>query len=148
MKNLPDKKRLLINFSMCKNWEEKYLYIIDLGYLLPTFPEKMRIDQYLVPGCQSQVWIVVLIEIIQYKRVVRFYGDSDALIVKGLIALIFIIYKDKDLQEIVNLDIREILKFLELDKYLTSFRIQGINSILNAIHNQITVLNNGNEIKF
>ena len=89
MAALPDKDKLLRNFSRCANWEEKYLYIIELGQrLAPLSPEEHSV-QNIIQGCQSQVWIVMDQD---PTGVITLRGDSDAAIVKGLIAVVFILY--------------------------------------------------------
>jgi hypothetical protein len=80
MANLPDKDNLVRNFSRCLNWEEKYLYVIELGAKLPPLDEAERQAGNLISGCQSQVWIVMRLD---EQGQVEFHGDSDAAIVKG-----------------------------------------------------------------
>lgn len=89
MTALPDKDKLLRNFSRCANWEEKYLYIIELGQRLAPLSDAERSPQNIIQGCQSQVWIVMAQD---PSGVVTLRGDSDAAIVKGLIAVVFILY--------------------------------------------------------
>ncbi|MDR8378334.1 cysteine desulfuration protein SufE, partial [Acinetobacter baumannii] len=81
--------KLLRNFSRCANWEEKYLYIIELGQRLPPLSAEEHSPQNIIQGCQSQVWIVMAQD---PSGVVTLRGDSDAAIVKGLIAVVFILY--------------------------------------------------------
>ncbi|WP_367670567.1 cysteine desulfuration protein SufE [Sodalis-like secondary symbiont of Drepanosiphum platanoidis] len=130
---LPNKKKLLYNFSRCYNWEEKYIYIIELSKKLSLFPEKFRIKKYLISGCQSQVWIVLTSN---KKGIAKFYGDSDASIVKGLIAIIFIIFEGINVKKIIKEDIQYYLKKLNLNKYLTPSRSYGIQSIIETIYMQ------------
>lgn len=102
MAALPDKDKLLRNFSRCANWEEKYLYIIELGQrLAPLSPEEHSV-QNIIQGCQSQ-----------FDRdgpdptgVITLRGDSDAAIVKGLIAVVFILYDRMTAQDITEFDVR------------------------------------------
>lgn len=86
---LPDKEKLLRNFLRCANWEEKYLYIIELGQRLPELRAEDRSPQNSIQGCQSQVWIVMRQNA---QGIIELQGDSDAAIVKGLIAVVFILY--------------------------------------------------------
>lgn len=86
---LPDKEKLLRNFLRCANWEEKYLYIIELGQRLPELRDEDRSPQNSIQGCQSQVWIVMRQNA---QGIIELQGDSDAAIVKGLIAVVFILY--------------------------------------------------------
>ncbi len=103
MAALPDKDKLLRNFSRCANWEEKYLYIIELGQrLAPLSPEEHSV-QNIIQGCQSQVWIVMDQD---PTGVITLRGDSDAAIVKGLIAVVFILYDRMSVQDITEFDVR------------------------------------------
>ncbi|MCC3870520.1 aminotransferase class V-fold PLP-dependent enzyme, partial [Terrisporobacter mayombei] len=82
---LPDKEKLLRNFLRCANWEEKYLYIIELGQRLPELRDEDRSPKNSIQGCQSQVWIVMRQNA---QGIIELQGDSDAAIVKGLIAVV------------------------------------------------------------
>ncbi|ADV33760.1 cysteine desulfuration protein sufE [Candidatus Blochmanniella vafra str. BVAF] len=143
---LPTKNQLLKNFYSCANWEEKYLYIIDLGKLLPIFPERFRTTKYLIKNCQSNTWIA-LIPILNKKpdqhlnknqntSFVKFYGDSDSVIIKGIITIIFIVYQNLSIESIINFDIRHFLTQLALNQHLTISRSQGVYSILDDIQTQ------------
>lgn len=90
MASLPEPEKLLRNFSRCNNWEEKYLYIIELDGRLDPLPEQWRQPENLIAGCQSQVWIVMTRD--EQGHLV-FSGDSDAAIVKGLVAVVFSLYQ-------------------------------------------------------
>ncbi len=81
MAALPDKEKLVRNFNRCANWEEKYLYIIELGQRLPALSPEAHNADNLIQGCQSQVWIVMQRN---DEGVIELTGDSDAAIVKGL----------------------------------------------------------------
>ncbi|AIN47378.1 cysteine desulfuration protein SufE [Candidatus Palibaumannia cicadellinicola] len=137
MTNIPNKDKLLRNFSRCHNWEDKYLYIIELGKRLPPLPSGTRTTDYLITGCQSQVWIVI--ETNDHGDV-QFYGDSDAAIIKGLIATVFIIYNGLTLAEIIKLDISLFFHELSLIQHLTSYRSQGLEAMVLAIRAQARAL--------
>ncbi|CAD83430.1 SufE protein probably involved in Fe-S center assembly [Candidatus Blochmanniella floridana] len=136
----PTKEQLLKNFFSCMTWEEKYLYIIDLGKLLPRFPEDFRTQQYLVSGCQSRTWITIT----NYSHYnssnndfLDFYGDSDSTIIKGVITIIFSLYQNLNIKSIVKLDVYNFLNQLKLNQHVTITRVQGIYSIINTIKMQI-----------
>ncbi|WP_074011873.1 cysteine desulfuration protein SufE [Candidatus Sodalis sp. SoCistrobi] len=133
MANLPDKDKLLRNFSRCGNWEEKYLYIIELGGQLPPLSAEMRTPDNLIAGCQSQVWIVLST---QADGSVQLYGDSDAAIVKGLIAMVFILYQGLTPAEIVTYDVRPFFDALALTQHLTPSRSQGLEAMVRGIRAQ------------
>lgn len=116
MAHLPDKDKLVRNFSRCLNWEEKYLYVIQLGSQLPPLDESERQAANLISGCQSQVWIVMSNNA---QGQVEFHGDSDAAIVKGLLAVVFIVYHQLTPQQILNLDVRPFFSELALSQHLT-----------------------------
>lgn len=140
MQTLPTKSKLLSNFLSCTNWEEKYMYIIDLGKLLSKFPKNMRTKEFLISGCQSQTWIALTIPLINPKNIhifytysTKLYGDSDSSIVKGIISIIFSVYQGLNLQKIIDLNITPFLEQLELNQNLTISRSQGIQEILKSI---------------
>lgn len=130
MATLPDKEKLLKNFSRCANWEEKYLYIIELGGRLPALPEAEHKPENTIQGCQSQVWIVMRQ---QADGVIALEGDSDAAIVKGLIAVVFILYQQMTAQDIVAFDVRPWFEKLSLAQHLTPSRSQGLEAMIRSI---------------
>ncbi|HDT0533669.1 TPA: cysteine desulfuration protein SufE [Klebsiella quasipneumoniae subsp. similipneumoniae] len=130
MTALPDKDKLLRNFSRCANWEEKYLYIIELGQRLAPLSDAERSPQNIIQGCQSQVWIVMAQD---PSGVVTLRGDSDAAIVKGLIAVVFILYDQMTAQDIVEFDVRPWFEKMALTQHLTPSRSQGLEAMIRAI---------------
>ncbi|AGP44267.1 cysteine desulfuration protein SufE [Serratia plymuthica] len=137
MANLPDKDKLVRNFSRCLNWEDKYLYVIELGARLPALAEDERQASNLISGCQSQVWIVMRTD--EQGRV-EFHGDSDAAIVKGLLAVVFILYHQMTPQQITELDVRPFFAELALSQHLTPSRSQGLEAMIRAIRSKATQL--------
>ncbi len=133
MAALPDKDKLLRNFSRCANWEEKYLYIIELGQRLAPLSEDAHNPENIIQGCQSQVWIVM-------KRSadgrIALHGDSDAAIVKGLIAVVFILYHQMTAQDILAFDVRPWFEKMALTQHLTPSRSQGLEAMIRAIRAQ------------
>jgi cysteine desulfuration protein SufE len=137
MAHLPDKDKLVRNFSRCLNWEEKYLYVIELGSQLPPLDESERQAANLISGCQSQVWIVMSNNA---EGRVEFHGDSDAAIVKGLLAVVFIVYHQLTLQQILDLDVRPFFSELALSQHLTPSRSQGLEAMIRAIRSKASQL--------
>jgi cysteine desulfuration protein SufE len=133
MANLPDKEKLVRNFSRCLNWEDKYLYVIELGAKLPALDDTERQAGNLISGCQSQVWIVMQLG---EQGQVEFHGDSDAAIVKGLLAVVFILYHQMTPQQIIELDVRPFFAELALSQHLTPSRSQGLEAMIRAIRSQ------------
>ena len=137
MAALPDKDKLLRNFSRCANWEEKYLYIIELGQrLAPLSPEEHSV-QNIIQGCQSQVWIVMAQS---DDGTIELRGDSDAAIVKGLIAVVFILYDQMTPQDIVSFDVRPWFEKMALTQHLTPSRSQGLEAMIRAIRAKAAAL--------
>ena len=120
---------LIDDFSFLENWEDKYKYLIELGNKLPRFTDEQKKDEWKVPGCQSQVWIIPLFS----NNNVSFTGDSDALIVRGIIAVVLEIFKDKTAQEILSIDVEKIFDRLGLREHITSNRRSGMLSMVDKI---------------
>ncbi len=137
MAALPDKEKLLRNFTRCANWEEKYLYIIELGQRLPQLSDDDRCPENSIQGCQSQVWIVMRQNA---EGIIEFQGDSDAAIVKGLIAVVFILYDRMMAQDIVNFDVRPWFEKMALAQHLTPSRSQGLEAMIRAIRAKAVTL--------
>ncbi|EPP4631150.1 cysteine desulfuration protein SufE [Escherichia coli] len=134
---LPDKEKLLRNFLRCANWEEKYLYIIELGQRLPELRDEDRSPQNSIQGCQSQVWIVMRQNA---QGIIELQGDSDAAIVKGLIAVVFILYDQMTPQDIVSFDGRPWFEKMALTQHLTPSRSQGLEAMIRAIRAKAAAL--------
>lgn len=130
MPALPDENKLLRNFSRCQDWEERYLYMIELGGRLPELSEVQRSDNNLIAGCQSQVWIDMQK---QADGTITFAGDSDAAIVKGLVAIVIILFQGKTAQQILALDVKSFFEQLALEQHLTPSRTQGLNAMIRTI---------------
>ncbi|MFP1724700.1 cysteine desulfuration protein SufE [Lonsdalea quercina] len=137
MASLPEPQKLVRNFSRCHNWEEKYLYIMELGSRLEPLSDDLRQEDNRVNGCQSQVWIVVTRD--EQGRV-ALQGDSDAAIVKGLIAVVFSLYQQMTPQDIVSLDVRPFFQELALTQHLTPSRSQGLEAMLRSIRSRAAEL--------
>ncbi|MFP1779083.1 cysteine desulfuration protein SufE [Lonsdalea quercina] len=137
MASLPEPQKLVRNFSRCHNWEEKYLYIMELGSRLEPLSDDQRQEDNRVNGCQSQVWIVVTRD--EQGRV-ALQGDSDAAIVKGLIAVVFSLYQQLTPQDIVSLDVRPFFQELALTQHLTPSRSQGLEAMLRSIRSRAAEL--------
>ena len=120
---------LIDNFSFLDGWEEKYGYIIELGTHLEPLDEEYHTEEWKVRGCQSQVWLVP-----EFKEgKIHFRGDSDAFIVKGLMAIVFMIYSDKSAQEIKEIEVEEIFAKLGLEEHLSPSRRNGLFSMVEKI---------------
>ena len=125
--------RIMQNFDVLTDWEDRYRYIIELGRKLPPFDEKYKVDDNLVRGCVSQVWLVTDVRDGD-PPVIEFRADSDAQIVKGLIAILLSLYSGKTAREILTADIRSIFEKLDLAKHLSINRANGFASMVKRIH--------------
>lgn len=123
-------EEILDTFEFLDDWEDRYRMIIDLGKkLVPLAPEEMT-DAFKVRGCQSQVWLVPTTDA---DGRIHFRGDSDAHIVKGLVALMIVIFSGKTGAEIVDIDARAILDQLGLSAHLSPMRANGLFSMVERI---------------
>jgi cysteine desulfuration protein SufE len=120
------------DFTFLDEWEERYRYIIDLGAELEPYPEEFRDDVHKVPGCVSQVWLHVERDAGD-DPVLRFRGDSDAHIVRGLVAIVLALYSGRRASEIVGIDAEATLRALGLDEHLTPQRANGLRSMVKRI---------------
>ena len=126
-----DLPELLENFEFLDDWMERYRYIIELGKRLPELPEAQRTAENKVLGCQSQVWLVVA-ESDDPERMV-FEADSDAHIVRGLVAILLVMFSGKTRAEIAALDPRPTFAELGLDQHLSQGRSNGLLSMVGRI---------------
>ncbi len=129
---LPTISSIREDFAFLDDWEDRYRYLIDLGRDLPSFPEDARTDANKVQGCVSQVWIVTERED-GPDPVMRFQGDSDAHIVRGLVAIILALFSGKRASEVETTDAESILREFGLDEHLTPQRANGLRSMIARI---------------
>jgi cysteine desulfuration protein SufE len=121
------------DFSLIDEWEDRYRYVIELGRALPPLAEAERTQRNKVQGCASQVWIAVHEEKNGHEPHLSFTGDSDALIVKGLIAIIFRLFSGRSAAEILATDAGALLDELGLREHLTPQRSNGVASMVTRI---------------
>lgn len=121
---------LINNFDMMDEWEDKYTYLIELGRELPPFEAKNKTDECRIYGCSSSVWW-------NYKTDengrYNFAFDSDALIVKGLLYILTVIFNGKTAPEIKNINVMEIFDKMGLSSHLSAQRQVGISSVISKI---------------
>ncbi len=115
-------------FLFLEEWTDRYGYLIDLGRKLPEFPEELKVDENLMPGCQSQVWFISYME----GDRLRFKAISDAMIVSGLIALILAVYDNHTPKEILQTN-SDFLDDLGLSKHLSPSRSNGLHSMVKHV---------------
>ena len=124
-------ENLLDDFALFDDWEERYRYIIELGNGLAPLSDEEHNDANKVPGCVSQVWLVTE----QNGNRLVFRGDSDAHIVRGLVAILLDLYSDKTPAEITGFDAEAAFNQLGLGEHLTPQRSNGFYSMVQRIRN-------------
>ena len=124
-------ERIRENFSFFDDWEDKYRFVIDLGKEIPELEEKYKTTDYLVPGCQSQVWLVTDFSSDDPHQRLRI--DSDAHIVRGLIAIVLAAYATKNVEEIKEYAIEQLFEELHLLSHLSQTRGNGLKAMVARI---------------
>ncbi len=122
------------NFALLDDWDDRYRYVIELGRALAPLPESERNDVNKVQGCASQVWLSTITQRNGAAGpVLSFVGDSDAHIVRGLIAILFALYSGKPAREILSTDAIAVFDSLGLREHLTPQRSNGLRSMVERI---------------
>ena len=125
------------NFALLDDWDDRYRYVIELGRTLEPLPEAARTDGNKVSGCASQVWLLTAIDRNgPGAPILRFTGDSDAHIVRGLIAVLFAIYSGRTAQDILDMDALALFDRLGLREHLTPQRSNGLKSMVGRIRQE------------
>jgi cysteine desulfuration protein SufE len=124
---------IIESFALLDDWEDRYRYLIELGRDLPPFPETARTAANKVQGCASQVWLETQIEARKGDPLLSFVGDSDAHLVKGLIAVLLALYSGRSASEIRATDALAILDKLGLREHLTPQRSNGLRAMVGRI---------------
>ncbi len=128
-----DLQELLETFELVDQWDERYRILIDLGRSLPEFPAEARTEDNRVEGCTSNVWLIHETTDDEPPRHM-FRADSDAFIVKGLIAIVLMAYSGRTQEEISTTNIREIFSQLGLEQNLSPNRRDGFYAMVGRIH--------------
>ncbi|WP_182085580.1 SufE family protein [Aureimonas sp. ME7] len=123
---------IVADFELLDDWEDRYRYLIELGRELPAMPEADQNDRTKVPGCVSQVWLTSRRDDAAPPRVF-FAGQSDAHIVKGLVAIALSLYSGRPANEILDLDADAVFARLGLQDHLTPQRSNGLRSMVRRI---------------
>jgi cysteine desulfuration protein SufE len=124
---------ILADFQLLDDWEDRYRYVIELGRKLEPLPDEERSPANKVQGCVSQVWLSTHVDKSGGVPRLTFVGDSDAHIVRGLIAILFALYSGKTAEEIVRIDAAERLGLLHLKDHLTPQRSNGLMAMVKRI---------------
>lgn len=131
---MADIKEILENFSLLDDWDDRYRYLIELGRELPPLPQSAHDDANKVQGCASQVWLETKVRPNGADGpVLAFAGDSDAHIVRGLIAVLFAIFSGRSAREILSTDALALFERMGLREHLTPQRSNGFRSMVERI---------------
>lgn len=120
---------ILETLSFFDSWEDRYKYIIDLGKELPAMDDALKTEDRLVRGCQSQVWLVPSVN----EGRLSFQVDSDAHIVKGLLAVVMAAFNGKSAQDILDFDVDDYFTQLDLVRHLSPTRGNGLRAMVKQI---------------
>ena len=122
------------NFALLDEWDDRYRYVIELGRTLDALPEELRTEANKVQGCASQVWLATSVDPNGAEGpALSFAGDSDAHIVRGLIAILFAMFSGKPAREILSTDAIAVFEQLGLREHLTPQRSNGFRSMVERI---------------
>lgn len=131
---MPDLPEIRETFSFFDTWEDRYKFIIDMGKSLSRLQDDQYRDENLVKGCQSQVWLVISFDT-NTKRL-TFQLDSDAHIVRGLIAIVLAAYNGKTPDEVIQFDIESLFEELDLISHLSMTRGNGLRAMVQRIRTE------------
>jgi len=121
-------EEIIEEFSMFEDWMERYEYIIDLGKSLPLINEQFKIDENLIVGCQSKVWLYSEIE----DDKLKFTADSDAILTKGIVAILLRVFNNQKPSAILDADLYFIDE-IGLKEHLSPTRANGLVSMIKQI---------------
>jgi cysteine desulfuration protein SufE len=132
---MADIGEIIDNFSLLDDWDDRYRYLIELGRELPPLAAEAHNDANKVQGCASQVWLDTRVRPNGAGGpVLTFLGDSDAHIVRGLIAILFAMYSDHSAKDILATDAVALFERIGLREHLTPQRSNGFRSMVERIH--------------
>lgn len=123
-------EELIENFDLFDDWEDRYAYLIDLGKRLPPMPDALKTDENKVRGCMSQVW---------FHREpdpegrLRWLGDSDAAIVRGLIAVLYVLFEGRTAEEAAAVDVEQVFQEIGLSGHLSMNRRNGFFAMVERL---------------
>ena len=122
-------EQIVEDFEFLEDWEDRYRYVIEEGKKMPKLDDSLKVETNKVNGCASQVWLHF-----STSNTLYFDGDSDAIIVRGLIAILRKLYNGTPVDEIKNIDAWKNLKRLGLDEHLSAQRSNGLKAMVERIN--------------
>ena len=129
----PRLHELIEDFESFPDWEDRYEYLIELGFDVPDLPEEFRTEEHRVQGCTSQVWLVAQVDAGAQPPVMEFLADSDSQIVKGLVAILLKVYSGRSAEEIRSFPIEQLFAKLGLHQHLSRSRSNGLHAMVQRI---------------
>jgi cysteine desulfuration protein SufE len=130
---LPPTDEILANFELLDEADDRLEYLIELGRLAEPLPPEKKTEENRVRGCASTVWLAAAAEGAPGQTLLRFQGDSDAIITRGVVALIAAIYSGKSPEEVKRTDALQIFRDIGLAEHLTAQRSNGARSMVERI---------------
>ena len=121
------------DFEFLDDWEDRYRLVIDMGKTMTPLDDALKVEATKVHGCSSQVWIVPKITGSGPDAVFSFHGDSDAMIVRGLVAVLGALYDGLTVSEVLKVDAGGELARLDLNDHLSAQRSNGLRSMVERI---------------
>ena len=125
----PNFEDLVDTFEFLDDWEDRYRHVIDMGKAMPPLEEALRVPATKVDGCASQVWLVPQVK----DGTFTFRGESDAMIVRGLIAVLLTLYDDQPVKDVLAIDAPAELGRLGLNDHLSAQRSNGLRAMVERI---------------
>jgi cysteine desulfuration protein SufE len=126
-------EEIIDNFALLDDWEDRYRYVIELGKTLKPLPDAERTAENKVRGCASQVWLAQHVDRSENPPRLHFAGDSDAMIVRGLVAIAIALFDGKTPAEIARTDAQAVFDSLGLSEHLTAQRNNGLRALVERI---------------
>ncbi len=137
---MPTLDDIRADFALLDDWEDRYRYVIELGRTLPALPEAQRTEANKVRGCASQVWLATETKKDGGARTFTFLADSDAHIVRGLIAILRAIYDGKPVDDILAIEPDPVFAELGLKEHLTQQRSNGLASMVTRLRSDAAAM--------
>lgn len=128
-----DLNQLIEDFSLFDDWEDRYAYLIDMGKKIDGLPEGLKTEDRLVKGCTSKVWLELNWQGQADEKSLDIRADSDAIIVRGLVALVMKVYGGCTPQDVADIDMQQGFKQMGLDAHLSPSRRNGFFSMIETI---------------
>jgi cysteine desulfuration protein SufE len=142
---VPSLSEITSDFAILDDWEDRYRYLIELGRTLPPLPDELRTDANKVRGCASQVWLATSTNTADGHRRLNIVADSDAHIVRGLIAILFAIYDGRDVADVLSTEPDPIFAGLGLKEHLTPQRSNGLASMVARVRADAAAMSAGQD---